>query len=213
MEWLNISVFGFLVVFLATMFFLGELLVKARGIFGIIGFSLITLYFAHHIGDTSGLWVVILYAAGLALIVTDGKVLGDGTLSFIGVVLMIVGLTVPAPDLMYAFLVGFAVILGGLASFFFTKVFPNREMWSKMTLTETMSSEEGYNSMNEGYSDLVGKEGTTLTDFRPIGTVEIEGQTYSATTGAAWLEKNTEVKVTSVDGTRIVVSPNKTNEA
>ncbi|QQK75868.1 nodulation protein NfeD [Salicibibacter cibarius] len=209
MEWLDISIFGFLVVFLATMFFLGELLVKAKGIFGIIGFSLIALYFAHHIGDTTGMWVIILYAAGLVSIVIDGKLLGDGTLSFIGGVLMIIGLTVPAPDLIYAVLVGFAVIVGGLASFFFTKVFPRRDLWSKMTLKETMSSEEGYNSMNEGYSELIGKEGMTLTDFRPIGTVEIEGQTYSATTGASWLEKNTEVKVASVDGTRIVVSPQK----
>ncbi|QQK79718.1 nodulation protein NfeD [Salicibibacter cibi] len=207
MEWLEIEIFGFLVVFLATMFFLGELLVKAKGIFGIIGFSLISLYFAYHVGDASGSWVIILYVAGLLSIVIDGKLLGDGTLSFIGGVLMIIGLAVPAPGLMYAFLVGFAVILGGLASFFFTKVFPRRDLWSKMTLKETMSSEEGYNSMNEGYNELIGKEGTTLTDFRPIGTVEIEGQTYSATTGASWLEKNTEVKVTSVDGTRIVVSP------
>ncbi|AXF54720.1 NfeD family protein [Salicibibacter kimchii] len=211
MEWLDIEIFGFLVVFLATMLFFGELLVKAKGIFGIIGFALITLYFAHHIGDASGLWVIILYAAGLISIVIDGKVLGDGTLSFVGAVLMIIGLTVPAPGLMYAFLVGFAVMLGALASFFFTKVFPRRELWSKMTLKETMSSEEGYNSMNEGYSELIGKEGIALTDFRPIGTIEIEGQAYSATTGASWLEKNTTVRVTSVDGTRIVVSPQPKN--
>ncbi|SDI33194.1 NfeD family protein [Natribacillus halophilus] len=207
MAWLDISLFGFLVVFLATMFFLGELLVKAKGIFGLIGFALITLYFAHHIDGATGLWVIVLYAAGLLLILVDGKLLGDGLLSFFGGLLMIVGLAVPAPDLTYSFLAGSAVIFGALASFLFMKVFPHRDMWSKMTLRETLSSEEGYNSMNESYGDLIGKEGKTLTDFRPIGTVEIEGQTYSATTGASWLEKDTDIKVTSVDGTRIVVSP------
>ncbi|MBB6448864.1 membrane-bound ClpP family serine protease [Geomicrobium halophilum] len=207
MEWLDISMFGFLVVFLATMFFIGELVVKAKGIFGIIGFSLITLYFAHQIGDTSGLWVIILYVAGLLLILTDGKLLGDGLLSFFGVLLMIVGIAVPAPNLIYAVMVGSAVIFGGFAALLFMKVFPRRDLWSKMTLTESMTSEEGYNSMNESYGELLGKEGKTLTDFRPIGTVEIEGKTYSATTGAVWLEKDTDIKVTSVDGTRIVVTP------
>ncbi|MBM7633724.1 NfeD family protein [Geomicrobium sediminis] len=206
MAWLDYSFVGFLVVVLATMFLIGELLVKSRGIFGVVGVVLITLYFAHHLDGLGNAWVVGAYLIGLTLILIDGKLFGDGMVSALGVGLMIVGLAIPAPDLLYSVLVGFGVLIGGSGAFLFMKVFPRRELWTKMTFKDTLSSEEGYNSMNESYRDLVGKTGKTLSDFRPTGTVEIEGQPYSATTGASWLKANVDVEVKSVDGTRILIA-------
>ncbi|GAK04214.1 hypothetical protein JCM19037_2599 [Geomicrobium sp. JCM 19037] len=205
MAWLDISMIGFIVVLLATMLLIGELLVKSRGIFGIVGVVLITLYFTHHLDSVTNIWVVVTYALGLTLILIDGKVFGDGLVSALGVILMIVGLAIPAPDLVYAILVGIAVLAGGAASFLFMKVFPRRDLWTKMTLKDTLSSEEGYNSMNDSYRDLVGEHGDAITDFRPTGTIEIDGKPYSATTGAGWIKAGTHVRVKSVDGTRILV--------
>lgn len=44
-----------------------------------------------------------------------------------------------------------------------------------------------------------------MTDFRPTGTIDIEGNPYSATSGGRWIKADTEVEVVSVDGTRILV--------
>lgn len=151
------------------------------------------------------MWVVILYCVGLVLIVLDGKVITDGTVALLGVVLMIAGLALPSPNFIYGVLVSMGFLLGGFGSLLFLKVFPSRNLWARMTLKDRLTGDLGYNSINESYHSLVGKQGRTISAFRPIGSIAIEGQQYSATSGGQWLEANTDVIVVSVDGTRILV--------
>lgn len=207
MEILDNASLGFIVVFIATLFIFGELMVKARGLFGILGVAIMAMYFSYHLTATDSLWIVILYIIGLIFIIFDGKVTTDGTIAVIGLLLMILALAMPAPGIVYKVLVGMALVIAAPTSYLFTKVFPKRNMWSKMTLNEKLTSELGYNSMNESYKELLGKEGLTKTPFRPTGTVEIEGKFYSATTDNQWLDAEVKVKVISVDGTKIVVIP------
>lgn len=207
MEILDNASLGFIVIFIATLFIFGELMVKAKGIFAVIGVAIMAMYFSYHLTASQSLWIVILYFIGLALIIFDGKVTGDGTIAIIGLVLMILGLALPAPGITYKILVGMALIIAAPTSYLFTKVFPKRSLWSKLTLNEKLSSELGYNAMNESYKKLVGKSGVTKTPFRPTGTVEIDGEFYSATTDNQWLDAEVKVKVISVDGTKIVVVP------
>ncbi|WP_088102477.1 NfeD family protein [Halalkalibacter urbisdiaboli] len=205
MDWLDSATIGFLVVFLGTLFLFGELLVRAKGLFAVLGVLIMALYFSYHLSADVGLWVIILYLVGLALIILDGKVITDGTVSLLGIVLMIAGLAVPAPDLIYGVLVSMGFLVGGISSSLFLKVFPSRKMWDKMTLKDRMTSELGYNSLNDTYRKLIGKQGRTLSAFRPTGTIVIDGEQYSATSGGQWLEADVEIEVVSVDGTRIVV--------
>ncbi|WP_078391356.1 NfeD family protein [Shouchella patagoniensis] len=204
-DWLDSATVGFLVVALGTLFLIGELLVRARGLFGLLGLGLISVYFLHHLNGDTGTWVIIFYLIGLGLIIFDGNVTSDGTIAAIGIIFMIVGLAVPAPDMVYSILVGMATIVGAFSSLLFLKVFPHRNMWAKMTLKDTLSSEAGYNSMNESYKDLIGKQGKALTAFRPTGTAEIDGEPYSATSGGQWIQSDADIEVVSVDGTRILV--------
>ncbi|GAE33439.1 NfeD family protein [Halalkalibacter akibai] len=205
MEWLDSATIGFVVVFLGTLFLIGELLVRAKGLFAILGVAIMAMYFSYHLSGDVGLWVVILYMVGMALIVIDGKVITDGTVALLGVILMIIGLAVPAPNLIYGVLVSMGFLVGGFSSALFLKVFPSRNLWAKMTLKDRLTGDIGYNSINERYHELVGKQGRTISSFRPTGTIEVDGEQYSATSGSSWLEANMDIVVTSVDGTRILV--------
>lgn len=207
MEILNIASVGFLVVFLGTLFLFGELLVRAKGLFAIVGIGIMAAYFSFHItpGSGMGLWIALLYIIGISLIILDGKVFTDGTIALLGIFLMVLGIAIPAPSIIYGFLVAMALLLGVGASFLFIKVFPPRSLWAKMTLKDRLTGEAGYNSINKSYRDLVDKQGKTTTPFRPIGTLIIDGNYYSATSENIWLAEGTVVKVISVDGTRIVV--------
>ncbi|PTL40513.1 NfeD family protein [Alkalicoccus saliphilus] len=212
MEFLDMAVIGFLVVFIATLFIFGEVMVKAKGLFAVIGIVIMTLYFSYHLQAGDSFWVVILYVAGLALIIFDGKVTTDGTIAGVGVLLMIFGLALPAPSFTYGLLVAMAFVAAAPTSYLFTKVFPSRTMWEKVLLKDRLTSEEGYSTMNESYKELIGKEGKTKTPFRPTGTVEIEGKYYSATTDNFWLGEASRVKVVQADGTRILVTPMEEEE-
>ncbi|GAF65921.1 NfeD family protein [Alkalihalobacillus trypoxylicola] len=205
MEWLDYGAVGFIVILLGTLFLFGELLVKAKGLFAILGIAIMATYFSYHLTGDTGFWVIILYVVGLTLIMIDGKFITDGTVAMIGLILMIAGLAIPSPSFIYGLLVSMGFLMGAFGAFLFLKVFPSRHMWDKMTLKNKLSSDMGYNSLNESYKELVDKTGTTLSPFRPTGTVEIEGEAYSATSGAHWVEANVKVKVVSVDGTRILI--------
>ncbi|SER81565.1 NfeD family protein [Salisediminibacterium halotolerans] len=210
MEFLDFATVGFAVIFIATLFIFGELFVRTKGAFAAIGILIMALYFSHHISAADGTWIIILYLIGLSLIIFDGQVTADGSIAIFGGLFMIAALAIPSPDWVYGGLVVMAFVLAAPTSYLFTKVFPQRDMWSKIMFKDKLTSEMGYNSMNEDYRDLVGKEGVTKTPFRPTGTVEIDGRLYSATTDNQWVEEDQAVKVIDADGTRILVDIERT---
>jgi membrane-bound serine protease (ClpP class) len=52
---------------------------------------------------------------------------------------------------------------------------------------------------------LIGKTGKTLTPLRPSGIAVIDGQRYSVETQAMFIDRDSEVTVLKVDGTKITV--------
>lgn len=200
-DWIGLFIAGF-----GTMFLIGEILVNARGIFALIGIGLIVYYFYHFLIDPSTFVImIIIYFIGLLLIIVDGKVVNDGTLATLGLAGMILSVALAAPNFYAGLYAVIGIIIGGAASFLFLKVFKSRNMWSKIALKDRLTKEAGYTSLNKEFEQLVGREGVTLTDLRPVGTIQIEGKDYSAISNAQWIKKGTPVTVVEVDGTKILV--------
>lgn len=195
-----------LIVFLAGMFLVTEFMVKSRGLAGIAGLGLLVFYSTLQ-NPEMNLWMIGILLIGLMMLVLDGKFIQDGTLAAIGLVLMLIGLVIPTGDWMVGTVVGAMWIFGILCGFLSLKVLPRRDMWERMVLKSTLTREEGYSSINSKYRDLVGKKGVTVTDLRPTGTIEIEGDHYSGVSNGMWVKKDTPLQVISVDGTRILVEP------
>ncbi|PWA04817.1 hypothetical protein DCC39_18610 [Pueribacillus theae] len=209
MEIVELPMIGFLVIMFGSLFLFGELFVKAKGIFFIVGIGLFTLYFSHFLTSSKMLWLAIVFLVGLFFIILDGAIVNDGSVTLIGLAVMALSVAVPAPSFLYGFIAVFALFVGFGLSLLFLKVMRPRKMWQRMALKDKLTSDEGYNSVNEEFLSLVGKEGVTATAFRPIGNIEVEGKKYSAITEGQWLEKGVEVTVDSVDGTKIVIKPKK----
>lgn len=202
---LDFPIVGFFVIAAASMLLFGEMLVKARGIFALIGIGLMAVYFSYFLQTESLFYMGLLYIVGLLAIILDAKLMNHGFVALIGIAMMITSLAIPAPTFLYAVLAGVGLLAGLGLSFLFLKVFPSRTLWSKLALRDRLTSDLGYNSMNEGYRKLVGRPGVTVTPFRPSGTVSIDEKSYSAITNGKWLNIGTSVIVTSVDGTRVVI--------
>lgn len=196
---------SFVLVGMATLFLIGEILVNAKGIFGILGIGFIFVYFSSFLDTGMFFIMIIIYFVGLLLIIVDGKVLNDGTLAVLGAACMIISVGVAAPNWVAGTYAVMGVFIGGLTSLTFLKVFRKRAMWTKITLFDQLTDEAGYSSINKTYKELVGKQGITTTDMRPIGRISINNKEYSAITQGKWLEKGTEIQVLDVDGTRILV--------
>ena len=199
-DWMSFIMVGF-----GTLFLIGELLINMRGIFAIVGFGFITVYFLTFLDPGMFIVMIIIYSIGLLLIILDGKIINDGTFATIGVVLMILSVGLSSPNWTAGLYAVIGVFIGGCCSFFFLKVFEGRKMWSKLALLDKLTADKGYSSMNHTYTDLVGKEGITLTDMHPVGTVKISEVNYSAVSNGQWIKKGIPIVVKQVDGTRILV--------
>lgn len=201
---------GLILVGLGTLFLLGEILVNLRGIFGLLGVFFIVLYFYTFLPDTGQFaLMLIIYFVGIILILIDGKLINDGTLAILGFAGMILSIVITAPNLYAGLYAIIGLIIGAGASFIFLKIFKPRNMWGKIALKDRLTDEAGYSTVNQEHLGLVGKKGMTLTDLRPVGTIRIEDQDYSAVSNAQWIPKETIVEVESVDGTRILVKESK----
>src|SRR5690625_743478 len=109
---------GFFIVGFGTLFLLGEILVNARGIFALLGISLITIYFYLFLTEPAMFAMMLfIYFISLLLILIDGKLLNDGTLGIIGLIGMIFSVAVASPNLYAGLYAVLGVILGGAASF------------------------------------------------------------------------------------------------
>lgn len=203
---LDLDFMALVITGLGTLFLIGEILVNMRGFFALLGISFMTMYFVVYLQTDALILMITIYLIGLLLILIDGKFLNDGTLGVLGLVSMLTAVALAADSFSVGSYAVVGVLIGGACSFFFPKIIPSRNLWSKLTLKDRLTNDAGYSSMNERYTSLVGKTGITLTDLRPVGTVEIEKQTYSAISNAQWIPQNTNVKVVKVDGTRILVA-------
>lgn len=205
-EWIHLDWFVLVLVGLGTMLLLGEILVKMRGVFALLGLILITLYFYYYLSDPlTVITMLVVYFIGLLLIIIDGKFISDGTLALLGIIALLISVALSAPNFTAGLYAVIGVIFGITISFLFLKIFPRRNMWSKIALTDRLTKEKGYSSLSDEYAQLQNKKGRTITTLRPVGTVIIDGEKYSAMTNGKWIEKGEKIIVIDVDGTKILV--------
>src|SRR5699024_5278084 len=110
LEWIGVLITG-----LGTLFLFGEILVNARGIFGLLGVGFMTVYFTVYMEPNSLLLIISIYIIGLLLIVIDGKVVNDGTLATLGAASMLLAVGLAADSLVAGLYAVIGVIIGGAA--------------------------------------------------------------------------------------------------
>ncbi|PKR79003.1 hypothetical protein CEY16_04440 [Halalkalibacillus sediminis] len=196
---------AFLITAVAMFFLFGELIVKLKGLGAILGLGAITFYFSGHLSSFDLIWIMVTFAVGLLMVILDGKFINDGTIGVLGFIILIFSVGFAAPNWLLAVYSITGVIIGAFGSLFLMKVLPKRGMWTKIALFDQMTSDKGYNSMNDSYKELLNQEGITSTDLRPTGSIRVNDQEYSAVSKGKWIEKGKKVQVTNVDGTKILV--------
>jgi membrane-bound serine protease (ClpP class) len=104
-----------------------------------------------------------------------------------------------AKVLAISFIASFIVILIAL------RFLPKWTPFQRLVLKTTESEIEGFRSSPEFYNTLIGKEGLALTMLRPAGTALIEDKKLSVVTEGDFIEKNSRIRITKVEGYRVVV--------
>lgn len=192
-----------IVIFLAAVMQLFSSRLSAAGIILILacaGFVIMT-------GLTGDLEMmsVILFVAGVILMILELFVIG-AVLGIIGALMvfssfLLIGEDISKMAVFLAISLALALMEWIVMVKFFGKSIP---LFKNVILTDSTSKEAGYSS-HDDRSHLVGKIALTMTPLRPSGIITFEGKRIDAVSEGAFIDKDREVSIILVEGTRVVV--------
>lgn len=154
-------------------------------------------------------WGLALYGVGLLLVIVEIFVPSGGIIGLLATVSAIAGdVCLWLFDPIWGALGVVAIlVLGPLLFFFAVNLLPSTPIGRRLLFGEggqDDSSEPLVGSLNP-YADLLGKEGVTLTDLRPVGTARIDGERHEVLADTHLIEAGARVRVVSVQGNEIKV--------
>lgn len=122
-----------------------------------------------------------------------------------GLVLFLLGRMTAGSDLT-AMLTGVGLGLGllSLAAAGIVKSLPTSRIMEGVLHKDSQPSWDGYVSA-EARVELIGLSGVAVTELRPSGVAEINGERVDVTTDADWLPSGTPVTVVKAEAMRVVV--------
>ncbi len=183
----------------------------------------LVLYFVpYYMNGLAENWEIIAFFVGLVLIALEVFVIpGFGIAGILGIAftlgsLILVMLNndafdftfVAMDEILIATIVATIGIFGGMALLFLVGVkFTDSKLFARVALTDTMSRSDGYTSSFHEES-MIGKIGKAHTILRPSGKVMINDELYDAYTRGDYIEKDSEIIVTSEEGTSLKVKLN-----
>ena len=148
--------------------------------------------------------VIICAVAGIGLLILEMFIPGFGVAGLSGIALVawvnntpMVALIVLMAELTVA-----AIIL----SISLRSAAKGRLSRSEMILHATQRDEDGY-LPTEDMKVFLNKEGTATTALRPTGMGDFDGVRLNVISDGEFIEQGTPIRITRVDGARIVVQP------
>ncbi len=186
--------------------FVIELFTPGFGIGGIISIISFGLFFAGNILAGNSQWTsLIIFVIGLILLVIEAISPGFGLPGISGIVLIVVGIVLAMGSIQSAIMsLSVAIILTAIITILLIKQGRKIEVFNKIVLSTKHDDEGGYFSAPPKY-EYLDKEGIALTDLRPSGIIEIDEEKLDALSEGSYIQKDSQVKVVKVEGSKIIV--------
>ncbi|WP_371093337.1 MULTISPECIES: NfeD family protein [Staphylococcus] len=186
--------------------FLYQLYSKRTNFAGIIAaLSLLILFLGYLIQGEVSLISIGLFIIGVILLIIEFFVVG-AIIGIIGIILITISIIMLGDNLLWMLInVVIAFILSIIEWVILVKGFNKKiSLFEKVILRDSTTSEAGYTS-HDDRSNLVGQTAETLTELRPSGIISLNDERIDAVSDGTFIQRGVKVKVTEVEGTRVVV--------
>jgi len=158
---------------------------------------------------------ILIFIFGVILLLVEIFVIpGFGIAGIGGILLIVISLFLALIDttfyfdteLIFVAIIQLAAALGGglIIIAMLLKYLPKSSTFHQFILDDATSRSEGFVS-NPEHSELTGEEGEALTDLRPSGIVVIKSKRYDVVTEGDYIQKGSRIKVSRVEGVKIIV--------
>ena len=194
-----------------------EIKTPGWGLPGTVGVICLALFFGSgYILEIASVFEIILFVVGVVLLLLEIFVIpGFGIFGILGITFMVGGLflgLISDFNVIDWNIISGAIIQLGLtflatfiAILILLKFLPKSVMLNKLILLEKVSGTSGYTSESK-FANLIGAEGSALTDLRPSGTAAINGNRIDVITEGDYIIKGTIIIVKFVEGSKVVVA-------
>lgn len=224
-RWLTEPTISSLLMTFGVLGLLMELYTPGLGLGGLVGFLCLALFFfGQYAAHLAGWEEMILFAVGLVLIVLELLVIpGHGIAGVTGFIIVVAALVMAMIELRIplevSFELGYAqqmiqsallrvgvalvALFAGLV--FLVKYGPRSAVGKMLILDSATSDAKGYLAAAPEQATYVGKKGRVIHTLRPAGTIELDGKRIDVVSNGEFIQVGSFVRVTQVDGNRIVV--------
>jgi membrane-bound serine protease (ClpP class) len=188
------------------------------GAAALVSFSI--LFAGNALLGTVGSAELLIFVLGIALLVIEIFLIpGFGIAGISGIALMIAGLVLSMQDFIVptfswewdllgrnVLLVAGNIVAGFIAVGVLAFLVPKYTPFKRLTLTLNQDAGEGYTAQEASTEQTyLGKSGTAVTNLRPSGKAEFEGEVLQVETSGDYIEKGAAVIIAAVNGNRIQV--------
>lgn len=154
--------------------------------------------------------VILLLCLGIILCIIEAVIPGFGFFGIAGILCEIGGVVFHAVISGSAVQVFFLILIIVLITLIIFLIFVHsakRGLLAKSAIVENKSSlpNDYREKAEEELEHLVGKEGLTLTECKPVGKIRIGQDTYEAQSIGPVIKKGEVIKVTSIEDARIMI--------
>jgi len=156
--------------------------------------------------------IISLIVLGVFLLALEVFVIpGFGVSGILGMAALITGIFLVTDSLLEGLLfTGGTLIVLGIITYLSFRSPRTRRLWQKFTLSTRQTSKGGYVAPKVQYETYLGRAGISLTQLRPAGTADFDGEHLDVVTEGGFIGPGTGIRVIAVEGTRIIVREEKT---
>ena len=177
---------------------------------GIIGAVALAMYFLGSLLTGNGSSVAfVLLIAGLLLIVAEVVVIPGSTIvGLLGLGCVLASVYLQFGD-QFGLVAGVAAIASGVGLGLALWLLPQSRVMNRLFLTTSLAGGSASGSSipmtSSGQSALLGSFGVAISDLRPAGVANIEGQRMDVVSDGEFINAGTNLEVIRVEGRRILV--------
>lgn len=146
----------------------------------------------------------ILFAVGAFLLFVIEVFIPGGVIGAVGVLCLFAacGFAVSAFGLATGLVISMALVLATLVGFMVWLIhMPNSRIGKRFSLESSLGTARS----SDSDATLAGKRGLAETDLRPSGYARIENRKYDVVAARGFIPKGSDIEVSEVHGSRIVV--------
>ncbi|WP_068962657.1 NfeD family protein [Desulfosporosinus sp. BG] len=155
--------------------------------------------------------IAALFVIGIVLLAVEIFIIpGFGVSGMLGIAALITGIFLVTDSLLEGVLfTGGALVVLGIITFLSFRSPRTRRLWQKFSLSTRQTSKGGYVAPKVQYEVYLGRVGISLTQLRPAGTADFDGEHLDVVTEGGFIGPGKGIRVIAVEGNRIIVREEK----